>query len=94
MRAEIDQGIDPQTVRLPDSASPENIELVGLALIKKFPVSLELAGVILLMAMFGAVVLARRQIELSEDEKRMAAGMVPLSADEGDLGPGPGGGGE
>ncbi len=65
----------PRTVELPEAAMPENIEQVGLALIAKFPVSLELAGVILLMAMFGAVVLARRQIELSEQEKRAAAGV-------------------
>lgn len=52
---------------------PDNITQVGHALIEKFPVSLELAGVILLMAMFGAVVLAQRQIELSEREKRDAA---------------------
>ena len=58
---------------------PENIETVGWALVHTFPVSLELAGVILLMAMFGAVVLARKQIELSEDEKRVAAGMQPLN---------------
>ncbi len=64
---------EPQTVELPDDAMPQNIEQVGLALIAKFPVSLELAGVILLMAMFGAVVLAQRQIELSEQEKRAAA---------------------
>ncbi|MCZ6492566.1 MAG: NADH-quinone oxidoreductase subunit J, partial [Planctomycetota bacterium] len=63
-----------QRVWLPDDAMPQNIEQVGLALIAKFPVSLELAGVILLMAMFGAVVLAQRQIELSEQEKRAAAG--------------------
>jgi hypothetical protein len=47
-----------------------------------FPVSLEIAGVILLMAMFGAVVLARRQIDLSEDEVRVAAGLQPLLEDE------------
>ena len=57
-------------VTLPDGALPENIEEVGLALISDFPVSLELAGVILLMAMFGAVVLAQRQIELSDQEKQ------------------------
>lgn len=64
---------------------PENIEEVGLALVYKFPVSLELAGVILLMAMFGAVVLARKQIELGEEEQRQAAGMQRLTedADEG-----------
>jgi NADH-quinone oxidoreductase subunit J len=60
---------------------PQNIERVGLALVHKFPVSLELAGVILLMAMFGAVVLARKQIELSEDEKREAAGIRRLTTE-------------
>ncbi len=64
-----------------DQLLPQNIERVGLALVYKFPVSLELAGVILLMAMFGAVVLARKQIELSEDEKREAAGMRRLSVE-------------
>jgi hypothetical protein len=64
----------PQIVRLPDEAMPENIEQVGLALIQDFPVSLELAGVILLMAMFGAVVLARRVIEMGEQEKRRGEG--------------------
>ena len=49
-----------------------------------FPVSLELAGVILLMAMFGAVVLARRQIELGEDEIRESAGMTPTVQRGGD----------
>ena len=67
-----------EAVPLPAEARPENVQRVGLALIAKFPVSLELAGVILLMAMFGAVILARRQIELTEDEKREAAGMRRL----------------
>ncbi len=48
----------------------ENIEQVGLALVGDFPVSLELAGVILLMAMYGAVVLARRQMEMSQGASR------------------------
>ncbi len=56
---------EPQQLGLPPEVLPENIERVGLALIADFPVSLELAGVILLMAMYGAVVLARRQIEAS-----------------------------
>ena len=50
-------------------AIEDNIRGVGVALIEAFPVSLELAGVVLTMAMFGAVILARRQIELTEDEK-------------------------
>ena len=57
---------------------PSNPEMVGMALVADFPVSLELAGIILLMAMFGAVVLARRQIELGDEEKREAAGLPPL----------------
>lgn len=65
-------------VELADEYLPSNVELVGLDLIAKFPVSLELAGIILLMAMFGAVILARRQMELAEDELREAAGMPKI----------------
>ena len=57
-------------------------EIITLVVFADFPVSLELAGVILLMAMWGAVVLARRQIELGEDERREAAGLRRLSVDE------------
>lgn len=69
---------EQESLLLPEEAMPENVQSVGLGLILKFPVSLELAGVILLMAMFGAVILARRQIELTEDEKREAVGMRRL----------------
>ena len=57
---------EPVFVEAPLSALPENVERVGLALVARFPVSLELAGVILLMAMYGAVIFARRQMEVSE----------------------------
>lgn len=67
---------------LPESARPTNTQSVGLALVARFPASLELASVILLMAMFGAVVLARKQIELGEDERREAAGLKRLSVDD------------
>lgn len=66
-------GAIPQRVDLPDEAMPENVQLVGWALVRKYPASLEVAGIILLLAMFGAVVLAQRQIELSDEEKRLAA---------------------
>lgn len=72
------------TITLPASSQPANNQNVGLALVADFPVSLELAGVILLMAMFGAVVLARRQIELGEDEARELAGMQPTTQRGGD----------
>jgi NADH-quinone oxidoreductase subunit J len=61
------------TLRLPESLQVTNTESVGFDLIAGHPMALELAGVILLMAMVGAVVLARKQIELSEDEKAAQA---------------------
>ncbi len=60
---------------LPVSALPDNTSRVGMALVSRFPVSLELAGVILLMAMLGAVVLARRQTEMADEERRAHAGL-------------------
>jgi NADH-quinone oxidoreductase subunit J len=75
----------PRDVPLPESHLPTNTQSVGLALVAKFPASLELASVILLMAMFGAVVLARKQIELGEDERRDAVGMRRLSVDDPEL---------
>ncbi|MCP4833569.1 MAG: NADH-quinone oxidoreductase subunit J [Phycisphaera sp.] len=82
--ASIDVEVDGTTmsVTLPEDAMPSNTQQVGWALVAVFPVSLEVAGVILLMAMFGAVVLARRQIDLGEDERRVAAGLGPLLEDE------------
>jgi NADH:ubiquinone oxidoreductase subunit 6 (subunit J) len=61
---------------------PGSTSHVGWDLVARFPASLEVAGVVLLMAMFGAVVLARRQIELGEDELRASAGLAPLAPDE------------
>jgi hypothetical protein len=67
-----------ETVRLPLSAGPRNTQFVGWDLVGRFPASLELAGIILLLAMFGAVILARRQIEYGEDELRETVGMTRL----------------
>lgn len=63
----------PVRVNIPKDATVENVELVGFALVAKHPMALELAGVILLMAMLGAVVLARKQVEIGEAEKAAAA---------------------
>lgn len=71
-----------QTVTLTGEDAPGNARSLGHALVAQFPVSLELAGVILLMAMFGAVVLARRQMEMAEDERRVAAGLPRIAPDE------------
>lgn len=50
-----------------------NLDSVGWALIAGHPLALEIAGVILLMAMLGAVVLARKQIDIVEEEKLVRA---------------------
>jgi NADH-quinone oxidoreductase subunit J len=73
----------PTPLVLPPESLPENSRTLGLALVGKFPASLELAAVILLMAMLGAVVLARRQGDLAEDERRGLAGLRKLTEDEG-----------
>jgi len=66
---------------LAPSMLPDNTSRVGMALVNSFPVSLELAGIILLMAMLGAVVLAGRQTDLANDERRTIAGMGNLLDD-------------
>ncbi|MEO1130572.1 MAG: NADH-quinone oxidoreductase subunit J [Planctomycetota bacterium] len=74
--SQLSQGIEPGfavTIHLPEEIRVSNAEGVGHALIAGHPMALELAGIILLMAMLGAVVLARKQIELSEEEKRAQA---------------------
>ena len=65
---------DTVQVSVPGNLSVTNLDGVGWALIADQPMALEIAGVILLMAMLGAVVLARKQIEIGEDEKSEAVG--------------------
>lgn len=68
----------------PASLAPRNIEGVAWSLLAKHPGSIEIAGVILLMAMLGAVVLARKQVQLDEEAKaRHAARLSSASGAEG-----------
>ncbi|MEM8757423.1 MAG: NADH-quinone oxidoreductase subunit J [Planctomycetota bacterium] len=79
-------------VAWPEDLTLSNTEGVGWELIKAHPGAIEIAGVILLMAMLGATILARKQVQLDEDAKRAqaeASGLVPAS-DEAT--PGAGGG--
>jgi len=55
-------------VALPSDLVLRNTEAVGVNLLREHPGTIEIAGVILLMAMLGATVLARKRIELGEDE--------------------------
>lgn len=76
-------GLATLTVALPEALAPTNIETVGLALVGEHPLSLELAGVILLLAMVGAVVLARKQTEVEEERKALAAHRLGLGVEGG-----------
>ena len=64
---------DRRTVAWPDELSATNVEGVALSLLFRHPGTIEIAGVILLMAMLGATVLSRRQVEIDEDQKRQQA---------------------
>jgi NADH-quinone oxidoreductase subunit J len=64
---------------------PVNSTSLGWELVTSYPGSLELAGVILLMAMLGAVVLARRQTDMAEDDRRAAAGLSRTNVEDADL---------
>ncbi|MCH2149471.1 MAG: NADH-quinone oxidoreductase subunit J [Phycisphaerales bacterium] len=79
-------GSAPRQVHIDLKHLPSNTQHVGWTLVAEFPASLEVAGVILLLAMFGAVVLARRQIEHGEDELRRHVGLEPLHGEDEDAG--------
>jgi NADH-quinone oxidoreductase subunit J len=61
------------TVALPAGMEPTNVELVGFDLLAEHPGTIEIAGIILLMAMVGATVLARRQADIEDEAKYRAA---------------------
>jgi NADH-quinone oxidoreductase subunit J len=72
------------TVRIiPRSQWPEdlaalNVENLGFNLLNDHPGTIEIAGVILLMAMLGSVVLSRKQVQIDEDAKlRQAQALAP-----------------
>ena len=60
-------------VALPDSVEPTNTEGLAFNLLDEYPGTIEIAGVILLMAMLGAVVLARKFAQIDEEAKAAAA---------------------
>ncbi len=67
----------------PKSLESTNIEHVGFNLLRDHPGTIEIAGVILLMAMLGAVVLSRKQVQLDEEAKRAQAHRLGLIEREG-----------
>lgn len=67
----------------PEGLDARNVEGVGLTLIGRHPGTIEIAGVILLMAMLGAVVLSRKQVQLDEAQKSLQARTLSQSVTEG-----------
>jgi NADH-quinone oxidoreductase subunit J len=62
---------------MPEEQKVTNIQAVGFSLLADHPGAIEIAGVVLLMAMLGAVVLARKQVQLDEEAKaRHAASLA------------------
>ncbi len=57
----------------PDALAADNIDRLGFNLMHDHPIMIELAGIILLMAMLGATVLARKHTELEEALKAAQA---------------------
>lgn len=53
----------------PPELAVTNNEMLGFNLLRDHPGTIEIAGVILLMAMLGAVVLSRKQVQLDDEAK-------------------------
>lgn len=70
------EGGATRTVRWPEDLTLTNTEGVGYELIRAHPGAIEIAGIILLMAMLGAVVLARKQMQIDDDAKRAQADVL------------------
>ncbi len=81
-----DQAGNRREVAWPADLAASNIEGVGRTLLADHPGSIEIAGVILLMAMLGAVVLARKQVDMDEDAKAKRATELARHKAEGGLG--------
>lgn len=67
----------------PPALATTNVEHVGFNLLRDHPGTIEIAGVILLMAMLGAVVLSRKQVQLDEEAKKAQAHRLGLLEQEG-----------
>lgn len=66
-------GDEARAIELPAEMRSNNVEQVGINLLRDHPMTIEIAGVLLLMAMLGATVLARKQVELEEALKARQA---------------------
>jgi NADH-quinone oxidoreductase subunit J len=71
-------------VPFPDTLHARNVESLAFNFLNDHPGTIEIAGVLLLMAMLGAVVLSRRQVQFDEEMKaRQARKLAEAMAREG-----------
>lgn len=69
----VDAGGVESQVAIPDGLKVSNPDRLGFNLLRDHPGTIEIAGVILLMAMLGAVVLSRKQVQIDEEAKMKQA---------------------
>jgi len=72
-----------RSIALPDGLTPTNADYLGFNLMRDHPGSIEIAGIILLMAMLGAVVLSRKQVQIDEEEKMRHAARLARGEEAG-----------
>ncbi len=72
-------------VVLPDHLRARNVESLAYDFLNRHPMTIEIAGVVLLMAMLGAVVLSRRQVDIDDERKRQQAERRLRDAEEARL---------
>ena len=70
----------------PESLAANNLDRLGFNLLNDHPMMIEVAGIILLMAMLGATVLARKHIELEDDLKAAQARRLGTMFNDGNNG--------
>lgn len=63
-------------IALPPDLKASNADQLGFNLLRDHPGTIEIAGVILLMAMLGAVVLSRKNAQIDEEAKMSHAAML------------------
>ncbi len=65
----------------PAEMDVKNVEALGFNLLRDHPGAIEIAGVILLMAMLGAVVLSRKQVQIDDELKMRQARQLGMTMD-------------
>lgn len=75
----VEDGGVSSVVALPMGLTATNPERLGFSLLRDHPGAIEIAGVILLMAMLGAVVLSRKQVQIDDDAKLLQSRSLAAS---------------